>query len=90
MKVLMLYRPNSEFARSAEEYVREFERVTGKKIEKIDIDSREGIAKAKLYDILDHPSFVAIADDGQYLNSWVGQPFPLIDELSAYTSGNIR
>lgn len=90
MKVIMLYRPNSEHARSAEEYIREFERVTAKTIEKIDIDSRDGIAKAGLYDIMDHPALIAIADDGQYINSWVGPQFPLINEVSAYASGNIK
>lgn len=84
MKVLMFYRPNSEFARSAEEFVREFERRTAKTIEKINIDSPEGISKAKLYGVMDHPTFVATSNDGQYLKAWSGKPLPLINEVSAY------
>lgn len=84
MKVIMFYRPNSEFARPAEEFLHEFEHRTSKKIEVINIDSPEGISRAKLYGVMDHPTFVAISDDGQYLKAWAGKPMPLINELSAY------
>lgn len=84
MKVLMFYRPDSEFARGAEEFVREFEHRTAKKIEIINFDSPDGISKAKLYGVMDHPTFVAISDDGQYLKAWSGKPLPLINEVSAY------
>jgi hypothetical protein len=88
MKVLMFYRPNSEFARRAEEFVREFERRTAKIIDKVNIDSPEGISKAKLYGVMDHPTFVAVSDDGQFLKAWTGKPLPLINEVSAYVDSN--
>lgn len=88
MKVLMFYRPNSEFARIAEEFVREFERRTAKIIDKVNIDSPEGISKAKLYGVMDHPTFVAVSDDGQFLKAWTGKPLPLINEVSAYVDSN--
>lgn len=84
MKLIMLYRPKSEFARGAEEFVREFERRTAKSIEKIDYDTPRGIELAKLYGVMDHPTFVATADDGHFLRAWSGKPLPVIDELSAY------
>lgn len=84
MKVIMFYRSESEFARGAEEFVREFERRTDKKIEVLDYDSKEGIQKAQLYGVMDHPTFVAIANDGHLLRAWTGKPMPLINELSAY------
>lgn len=84
MKVIMLYRPNSEFARAAEQFCREFEGRTSKTIEKINIDTPAGIEKAKIYGVMDHPAFVATADDGHFQKMWSGHPLPLIDELSAY------
>ena len=56
MKLIVLYRPNSEFARGVEQYVREFHDRTGKDIELLNIDTPDGISK-KLYDVLDHPIF---------------------------------
>lgn len=82
----MLYRPNSEFARSAEEFAREFERRTEKKIEKVNIDTPEGVHMAELYGVLDHPTFIALANDGKLLHAWAGRPLPLINELSAYAA----
>lgn len=84
MKVVMLYRPKSEFARAAEQYIREFERRTSKTIETVDIDSPRGIELAKVYGIMSHPTFVATSDDGNFLKMWDGHPLPLIDQLSAY------
>lgn len=80
----MLYRPNSEFARSAESFVRDFERHTGKVIEVVNVDTPEGTQKAQLYGVMDHPTFVAIADDGSFLKMWSGKPMPVMNELSAY------
>ncbi len=84
MKVVMLYRPQSEFARGAEEYVREFEHRTSKIIEVIDIDSPEGIHYMQIYQVMDHPTFLALSNDGSLLQAWSGRPLPLINEVSAY------
>jgi len=89
MKVVLLYRPNSEFARSSEEFVNEFERRTSKTIETINIDTPEGISKAQLYGVMDHPTFVALSDDGGFLRAWTGKPLPVMNDLSAY-AGNRR
>ncbi len=86
MKVLMLYRPESEFARGAEEYVREFERRTSKTIEKMDIDSPQGVNLQQVYQVMDHPAFLALSDDGGLLQAWSGRPLPLINEVSAYAA----
>jgi hypothetical protein len=86
MKVLLLYRPKSEHARTVEEFVREFERRdASRKIEVVDIDSRDGTAMASLYDIMDQPAILVLADDGQLLQMWVGSQLPLMDEVAAYS-----
>lgn len=82
----MLYRPNSEFARPAEEFVHEFERrEASRKVEMIDYDSQEASHMAELYGIVDQPAILALADDGQVLQMWQGAQLPLMDEVAAYT-----
>lgn len=90
MKVVMLYRPNSEFARGAEQFVREFERRTPKTIEVANIDTPEGARLAAIYGVVDHPTFLALADDGQLLHAWAGRPLPLVNEVSAYAAERIE
>lgn len=86
MKVVMIYRPNSEFAHGAEMFIKEFESRTSKTIETIDMDSPEGIQLSELYGVVDHPTFVALSDDGKFLQAWTGKPLPLINELSAFAA----
>ena len=84
MKVVALYRQNSEHGRNVEEFIHEFSRRTSKEIEHIDIDSKEGSSAAELYDITEYPAILAIANDGSLQNMWIGEPLPLIDEVAAY------
>ena len=85
MKVLVLYRPASEYARIVEEFIHNFQdRHSGQRLEVMDYDSRDGNALASLYDILTHPAVLVIQDDGYLQKSWIGEPMPLIDEVVAY------
>lgn len=88
MKLVILYRPNDEHASEVESFVRDFQRQfyeAGKKIEMISMDSREGANKAELYDIVQFPSILAVANDGSVLNAWVGMPLPLMNDVAGYT-----
>lgn len=84
MKLIVLYRPNSEFARGVEQYCKEFTNRTNKVIELVNIDTPDGVQMMTLYDVLDHPMFLAIDNSGSLLQKWSGKPLPLINELSAY------
>jgi hypothetical protein len=84
MKALMLYRPNTENTRIAEEYVADFERLQGKTIELVNLDTQEGAAMSKLYDLPGQPTLIVIRDDGQLMSSWNTLPFPLTSEVAAY------
>jgi hypothetical protein len=85
MKVVILYRPISEHARSIETFIRDFQRrnptIT---VEILNIDEREGIAQAIIYDIMRYPAILAVAGDGRLLNMWQGAEIPLMDEVAAY------
>lgn len=84
MKAVILYRPNSEHARAAENFVTEFKRRTNKKIQVIDVDSVEGIRMVEVFDIPQYPAVVVTQEDGSYLKHWGGEPLPLINDVAGY------
>lgn len=86
MKLLILYRPNSEHATKVETFVRDFQHQhdAGEKVELTSVDTRDGVATAALYDVMRFPAILAVADDGRMLNVWQGEPLPLMDEVAGY------
>jgi hypothetical protein len=89
MKLIILYRPNSEHATEVETYARDLEHThdeMARRMELVSVDTREGSSMASLYDILNYPALLAVADNGSLLNSWVGQPLPLMDEVAGYAT----
>lgn len=87
MKLLILYRPNSEHATAVESFVRDFQKQffeAGKKVEMVSVDSREGVAQASLYDIMQFPAILALANDGSLINSWLGFPLPIMNDVAGY------
>ncbi|HSD56051.1 MAG TPA: hypothetical protein VLA92_02775 [Candidatus Saccharimonadales bacterium] len=87
MKVLILYRPNSEHASTVETFVRDLQHQhdIGDRVETLSVDTREGAATAALYDIWQFPAILALADEGRVLNIWVGEQMPLMDEVASYS-----
>lgn len=85
MRVVILFREKSEHARGVETFTHDFrKRYADVRIELVNIDEREGIALASLYDIMQFPAIIAIADDGVLLQLWQGTTLPLIDEVASY------
>lgn len=85
MKVVILYRPESEHARSVETFIHDFKARNGSvKLEIVDVDTREGVATASLYDIMRYPAILAMAGDGSLLKHWEGKELPLMDEVASY------
>ena len=89
MKVLILYRPDSEHSTIVETFVRDFQHLhdMGEKVELVSVNTRDGAATASLYDIWQFPTIMAVADDGHMINMWQGEPLPLMDDVAAYTYG---
>jgi hypothetical protein len=88
MKVLVIYRPNSEHGRVVEEFIRDFQqRHTNERLEVLDIDSRDGSATASLYDIMQYPAILVLRDDGYLDKYWQGDQMPLLDEVAGYARG---
>jgi len=87
MKILILYRPESEHGRIVEEFIHEFQRRhDSHHLEILNIDSRDGIATATLYDVMRYPAILVIQNDGMIQKSWEGDSLPLMDEVASYAS----
>ena len=85
MKVLVLYRPNSEHGRLVEEFIRDYQRAGHiGTIEALNIDTREGSASAILYDVVQYPTILVVRQDGSVIRSWEGETLPLQNEVAAY------
>jgi protein-disulfide isomerase-like protein with CxxC motif len=84
MKTLILFRPNSEHARLVIDYLRDFERQTGKKIPQMDVDSAEGADICAKYGIMSYPAILVTDNDGRVQQVWQGESFPTISELTYY------
>lgn len=85
MKVLVLYRPNSEHGRIVEEFIHDFQtRHQGEHLEVLNIDTRDGSATASLYDVMRYPAILVIQTDGYPQKIWEGDQLPLLDEVVAY------
>jgi hypothetical protein len=85
MKLVILYRPQSEHATAVQTFLRDFKyQHEASKIELVDADTREGIATASLYDLMTLPAVLALRDDGSALQVWQGEMLPLMDEVASY------
>lgn len=84
MRVVVIYKDQSDHAREVTDYLRDFARQTGHVLETIDPDTREGSSFCRVYDVVEYPSIVALSDDGQLQNLWRGRPLPTISEVSFY------
>jgi hypothetical protein len=83
MRLTVLYRDNSEHARSVFEFIEMLRRrYPDKKADLLDIDTRQGAAEAVLHGIMQYPAFVVTSIDGRVLQQWEGLPTPLIDEVA--------
>ena len=89
VKLLILYRPDSEHATDVEAFVRDFQQRydVGRKLEMLSLNTRDGAATASLYDVMTYPAILVLANDGSVINMWQGVPMPLMDEVAGYAHG---
>ena len=90
MKIVIHNRPVYEHATLIESFVRDFQHryESAKKIEMVSVDTKDGASTASIYDIWSYPAILVLADDGSVMNSWQGEPLPLMDEVAGYAHGN--
>lgn len=84
MKVVVVYKDESDHAREVYDYLKDFTRQTGHNLETINPDTRDGQEFCRVYDIVEYPTILAVSDDGKLQNMWRGTPLPTISEVSYY------
>jgi hypothetical protein len=90
MRIVTLYHPNQEFAGVAEDFKRDFEsRHADKPVELVSLETVEGTELAKLYDVVRYPAILVIAEGGSLQKLWQDQPFPMMDEVAAYSLNSL-
>ena len=82
--MLILYRPNSEHARTVETFIRDFQEQhrPEAKIEILSLDTRDGAATASLYDIVQYPALLTTNNEGSVVQMWQGNNLPLMSEVA--------
>lgn len=84
MKAIVVYKDDSEHARPVIDWLRDFRRQSGKNVETLEPETREGIDFCRVHDIVEYPTIVAMDNEGKPLQVWRGLPLPLINEVSYY------
>lgn len=84
MRVVVVYKEQTDYARQVIDYLRDFEKQTGHTLETMDPESTAGVEFCKVYDIMELPTMIALSDEGAMQNTWVGLPLPTISEVSYY------
>lgn len=89
MKVIILYRPQSDHGRVMEDYARDFTMANPAiKVDLLTLESREGAAKAEAYDITSYPAILVADENGGFQKLWQGAECPpLMQELASYSRG---
>lgn len=82
MRVVCVWREGEDYSRSVSEWLREFERRTGREIESLDPQAREGEGFCRAYDIVEYPTMVALDERGGVLEMWRGRELPTFDEVN--------
>jgi hypothetical protein len=85
MRVVVVYKNESDHARDVMDFLRDFKRQTGRDLETLEPDSRDGETFCRAYDIVQYPTVIAISDDSVMQNIWTGLPLPTISEVSYYS-----
>lgn len=84
MRIVVLYRDQTDYARTVIDFLHDFSHQTGHDLETLDPDSAEGMLFCDTYGIVDYPTIIATSDDGVMQNTWNGLPLPTISEVSYY------
>ena len=84
MRVVCVYREGRDYSRTVSDWLEDFRRYTGKGIEVIDPD--RDVHFCETYDIVEHPTLMALGSGGEAVYTWKGLPLPLFDEVAYYAN----
>lgn len=84
MRVVIVGREESDYAREVRDWVRDFENLTGVAVEIVNPDETNGISLCKAYDVVEYPTILALTEDGMMQQMWRGVPLPQLDAVAFY------
>lgn len=84
MRVAVVWKDQTDYAREVTDWMAEFERTTGRQVESINPESIEGEIFVRARDMMEYPAVVALDDMGKVLREWKGTPLPQFDEVAYY------
>lgn len=82
MRVVCVYRDNQDYTRTVTDWIENFYRQTGHKIESMDPDQNPHFCET--YDIVEYPTILALDDQGSVREMWRGRDLPLVNEVLYY------
>lgn len=88
MRVVMVWKDYTDYSREVIDWMREMKRRTGKDVESLDPEGKDGENFARAYDIVQYPTIIAISYDGKEQKRWTGKPLPMINDVSFYMLDN--
>lgn len=86
MRAVIVWRRDSDYGRTVEEWIRDFAVISGKEIEEVDPDSIEGQSFIEIYGVVEYPTILGMDDSGKVLESWRGLPLPRLNEVAYYAN----
>ena len=86
MRAVVVWKEKSDYAREVGDWIRDFQKRTGKEVESIDPETLSGESFSRAYDIVEYPTILGLDDSGKVLEMWRGKPLPRIDEVSYYAN----
>lgn len=86
MRAVIVWRRDSDYGRTVEEWIRDFAVISGREIEEVDPDSVEGQSFIGIYDVVEYPTILGMDDSGKVLESWRGLPLPRLNEVAYYAN----
>lgn len=86
MRIVVVYKQESDYARSVIDFLRDIKHQTGYDLEELNPDTREGADLCRTYDVVEYPTILALDTDGVMQTMWRGLPLPTISEVGYYAS----
>ncbi|MCL2001984.1 hypothetical protein FWG76_01075 [Candidatus Saccharibacteria bacterium] len=83
MKFRVFYRQQRDYTRMTEDLLEDLSRQYQKSFERIDPDTPGGSSIARVYDVMDFPTFLVTMDDGREVARRSGLPLPTVADLAA-------
>jgi hypothetical protein len=91
MRVVVVTKPAMDYSRSVDTFLEDFARQTGRTLEVLDPESREGESFCRAYDIVEYPAIIALGNVGDMemmQHVWSGSALPTINEVNYYATQN--